>query len=98
MTSKVKQLSDIEQWYVLATGLSLTNAQKRIAKITETLKQWGLQRWHTKIVCNTDYRWNERRNRTDLERISVKVGQTNDTQAGRVLHVVWLVPLKTPTL
>jgi|SRR5690554_1561764 phenylalanyl-tRNA synthetase beta subunit len=88
--------SDIRKFYRQETGRDPRRAPGRIERIASLLDEWGLTLEDVTIEHHSDPRWNQRSNRTDLERLARMIGYTNN-RAGYCVARYWLIPLVTPT-
>jgi len=88
----------IIKWYEGETGRNAKMGPMRIEKIARALWDWGLSLEEVALENhNNDYLWNQRRNRTPLEKLSRVIGSNNSNLNGYVCLERWfLIPLFTP--
>lgn len=82
----------IEQFYERETGRSAKQGAGRIEKIRKYLEVNNLTLDQVILEKHNDYKWNARRNRTELESQAEVIGSTNDSLKGFLKEMWWIMP------
>lgn len=90
-----KPQETLESFYQKATGLPpMPLTQKRLDKIQEALKSWGLQLNQVKLEKHNSPQWNIAQMRTALEKKAIRIGSSDNTKGSA--DIFWLIPLDFP--
>ena len=85
-------MCQICEYYEQETQRSAKQGAQRIEEIKKYLKENNLTLDEITLICNKDYKWNQRKNRTPKEQQAKIIGQTNDTQNGYPQEIWWIHP------
>ena len=84
----------IENYYNQETGRSIKQGANRIKLIKQYLEAHNLTLDQIILENHRDYKWNTRKNRTELEKRAEIIGSTNDSMKGFLKEMWWVIPLQ----